>query len=59
LEALLARAQVLGMPVALLNAQTHAAPFYTRHGFAPYGNEFLEAGIPHVAMRRDLSGAGD
>lgn len=54
LDALVARAVARGMPAALLNAQTHAAPFYARHGFVPYGEQFMEAGIPHVAMRRDL-----
>ena len=54
LDALVARAVARGMTVALLNAQTHAAPFYARHGFAPYGEQFMEAGIAHVAMRRDL-----
>lgn len=54
LEALLARATARGMAQAVLNAQTHAAAFYARHGFTPCGEEFLEAGIPHVVMRRGL-----
>jgi predicted GNAT family N-acyltransferase len=58
LEALLARAIARNMNVAMLNAQTHAAPFYARHGFVAYGEQFMEAGIPHVAMRRVLGGAG-
>ncbi|MGH8696483.1 MAG: GNAT family N-acetyltransferase, partial [Burkholderiales bacterium] len=39
----------------VLNAQTHAAPFYAGHGFAAFGDEFMEAGIPHVAMAREIS----
>jgi predicted GNAT family N-acyltransferase len=54
LAALIERARIRGMPRVLLNAQTHAAPFYARYGFAPSGDEFIEAGIPHVAMARDL-----
>ena len=38
-----------------LNAQTHAAGFYARHGFAVEGGEFMEAGIPHVVMTRALA----
>jgi predicted GNAT family N-acyltransferase len=37
-----------------LNAQRHAAAFYARFGFAIAGQEFMEAGIPHVAMEREL-----
>lgn len=33
-----------------LSAQTHALRFYTRHGFQPEGEQFLDAGIPHLAM---------
>ena len=37
-----------------LNAQTHAMKFYTKHGFDAYGEEFLDAGIPHYAMKKDI-----
>jgi ElaA protein len=35
-----------------LGAQTYAAGFYRRFGFAEEGEEYLEDGIPHVLMRR-------
>jgi predicted GNAT family N-acyltransferase len=54
LEAMLGRARARSMPSALLHAQTHAAGFYRRFGFSERGEEFLEAGIPHVEMRLDL-----
>jgi hypothetical protein len=54
LEALIRRAGDHGLPEVVLNAQTHAAPFYARHGFRAHGPEFEEAGIPHVEMRRAL-----
>lgn len=54
LERLIAKAVELGYPEVVLNAQTHAAGFYTRLGFAAEGEEFEEAGIPHVTMRRVL-----
>lgn len=35
---------------AMLNAQTYAVPFYEKFGFQVCGEEFMEAGIPHVKM---------
>ena len=43
-----------GHPQVRLNSQTQAMPFYRRHGFAAYGDEYMEAGIPHRAMSRKL-----
>ncbi|HTO48716.1 MAG TPA: GNAT family N-acetyltransferase [Burkholderiales bacterium] len=54
LAALVDRAAARGMRRLVLNAQTHAVPFYARHGFAAFGDEFMEADIPHVAMAREL-----
>ena len=33
-----------------LSAQSYVAVFYARHGFVAQGDEFMEAGIPHVRM---------
>jgi predicted GNAT family N-acyltransferase len=33
-----------------LHAQTRAMGFYRRHGFTACGEEFEEAGIPHMHM---------
>ena len=54
LEALVAEAMRTGLAEVALNAQVHALAFYRRHGFAEYGDVFMEAGIPHRAMRRTL-----
>ena len=35
---------------AQLNAQSSAVPFYEKLGFKVLGEEFMEAGIPHVKM---------
>ncbi len=51
---LVERARLRGDARVLLNAQTHAMPFYARHGFAPFGEPFEEAGIPHHSMARLL-----
>ena len=54
LEALVAEAARTGLAKVALNAQVHALAFYRRHGFVEYGDVFMEAGIPHRAMRRTL-----
>ena len=54
LDALMAKAAELGYGELILNAQTHAAPFYARVGFEQVGEEFEEAGIPHIEMRKRL-----
>lgn len=33
-----------------LSAQTYLIDFYTSHGFKATGEEYLEDGIPHIAM---------
>jgi len=38
----------------VLNAQTAVVPFYERLGYRSEGPEFVEAGIPHRAMRKRL-----
>lgn len=45
----------LGLEEALLNSQTSAIDFYLKLGFKTRGEEFVEAGIPHVAMFKSLS----
>lgn len=37
-----------------LNAQTHAIAFYERLGYEVVSDEFLDAGIPHVTMIKQL-----
>ena len=54
LLALLEQARKRGHALARLNAQIHAAGFYSRYGFAAEGTQFMEAGIAHIAMRRAL-----
>ena len=54
LDALIDAARSRGVAVLTLNAQTSAQNFYLRAGFAPHGDVFEEAGIPHIEMRRAL-----
>ena len=55
LQALMARARARGDRQVLLSSQTHAAPFYQRHGFTMEGDEFFEAGIAHINMRHEFA----
>ena len=59
LGALIERARMKRMDVVKLNAQTHAAGFYRRFGFVAQGAEFIEAGIPHVAMSLRIGRAAE
>ncbi|MBR4086873.1 MAG: GNAT family N-acetyltransferase [Clostridia bacterium] len=38
----------------IVHSQTHAAGFYKKLGFSPIGEEFTEAGIPHITMEYTL-----
>lgn len=54
LEALVDQARRQGLQEVHLHAQASATPFYERHGFLPEGGRYLEAGIEHQSMRRQL-----
>lgn len=51
LSALMHYAKDRGDQEVALNAQIQARAFYERHGFVAEGEEFLDAGIPHIRMR--------
>jgi predicted GNAT family N-acyltransferase len=59
LQYLLLQARKAGHATAQLHAQTHALPFYARHGFTATGPEFLEANIPHRVMCINLAMRSD
>lgn len=42
----------LGFTRFVLDAQTHAIPFYAKFGFIAEGDEHLDEGIPHRMMGR-------
>jgi len=54
LEALEARARAEGLREIELHAQCYVEAFYLGHGYARRGEEFEEAGIAHVVMRKAL-----
>lgn len=51
---LIAIARETGHAETRLHAQTHALAFYRKQGYIAVGEEFIEAGIPHVEMRLTL-----
>jgi len=48
-------AQERGVDACVLHAQQRAAEFYRRQGYRVVSEPFEEAGIPHVAMRLQLT----
>ncbi len=53
-EGALAEARSRGARALTLHAQVESEGFYRRLGFVVRGRPFLEEGIEHVAMRREL-----
>jgi predicted GNAT family N-acyltransferase len=49
------RARERGARVIELHAQTPVREFYERLGYVAYGQEYLEAGIPHISMTKALN----
>lgn len=56
LLALIEQAVQRRWPELHLHAQVSAQGFYAKHGFVPYGERFMEAGIEHQSMRRQTVG---
>ena len=54
MEALLDEARARGMKQVVVDAQTQAVPFYLGFGFVEEGEEFMDAGLPHIRMRLKL-----
>ena len=54
LKELMQAAKRRGDREVALSAQVDAMPFYRAHGFVPEGDEYMEAGIRHQAMKRSL-----
>ena len=55
LQTLLDLAVRQGLPRVTLSAQTHALGFYERAGFHVVGKPFMDAGIPHRKMVKELT----
>lgn len=44
-----------GVSNSTLNAQTHAVSFYEQLGYVIISEQFMDAGIPHVTMKKQLN----
>ncbi|WPC75498.1 GNAT family N-acetyltransferase [Vibrio porteresiae] len=53
-RSLIKEAELQGYARVYLGAQVHAVDFYRKLGFVSFGDEFVEAGIPHLAMEKNL-----
>ncbi len=49
------KAKELGADFVYIHAQTQVIPFYEALGFKTYGNEYKEAGIKHISMKKDIT----
>lgn len=49
------QARERGLATVELHAQVHAVGFYDKAGYTPYGPVYLEAGIEHQSMRKELT----
>lgn len=54
MEAIIQQAQQEQRPFLVLSAQVYATGFYQQLGFQVEGEEYLDCGIPHIRMRREL-----
>ncbi len=54
MEALLDEARAMKLSSVDVDAQTYAMPFYHRFGFQEQGEEFIDAGLPHIKMTLSL-----
>ena len=54
MEALLDYARAHDYKQVDVDAQTQALPFYRGFGFAEQGEEFIDAGLPHIKMTLQL-----
>lgn len=56
LDALEDTARLRGLGEVVVHAQIPAEPFFGHRGYVKEGDAFLEEGVPHVLMRKQLRG---
>lgn len=54
LTLLIDKARELALDIVVLSAQLHAIPFYQTHGFHVVSDSYMDAGIVHKDMERQL-----
>ncbi|MCL2855610.1 MAG: GNAT family N-acetyltransferase [Defluviitaleaceae bacterium] len=53
-QMLMDKAFEMGAKQLELSSQTHAMGLYAKLGFVAYGDEYMDAGIPHFSMKRGI-----
>jgi predicted GNAT family N-acyltransferase len=53
MDAIEKKAEQLNISPLYLNAQTHAKHFYTNLNYKVISDIFMDAGIPHITMKKD------
>jgi len=53
-QALIDKSVEMGATEVELSSQTHAIGLYEKLGFVAYGDEYMDAGIPHYSMKRKV-----
>ncbi|MCL2621042.1 MAG: GNAT family N-acetyltransferase [Defluviitaleaceae bacterium] len=53
-QALIDKSVEMGAMEVELSSQTHAIGLYEKLGFVAYGDEYMDAGIPHYSMKRKV-----
>ena len=51
---LIRRCKEKGFDRVYVHSQTRAKGFYKKLGFEEYGDVYMEAGIPHINMKKDI-----
>ncbi len=59
MEVLEKKAMEKGISTMELDAQLQAIPFYEKAGYCPYGDVFMDAGIQHIKMKKNLNNRND
>jgi len=54
IESLIQKAVENGSSRVYLASQKHAIGFYTKLGFTPFGDEYVDANIEHIGMEKTL-----
>lgn len=54
MKKLIEHAKAKGAKYVFVHSQTSITNFYEKLGFFPHGEEFMDAGIPHIEMQKEL-----
>jgi predicted GNAT family N-acyltransferase len=44
----------MGGTAVFIGGQVRVKDFYVRLGYIPYGEEYLDEGVPHIGLKKSL-----